>query len=239
MENIKHPNIAKSFVSEELETLIKNAFQTSVENEENVTKSQFRKSFDSYVSSLISNPKGSSAVSTEIKEYFGRGRKWITIQNDHELYNKIVEISQEKGFEDLIKLFEAQNKAWVRYSSNKNNLVYFTIHPDSSTSTNTGKISMSKEDAYSFDVLSGTPKSNGFEGKTKKSVVKKKVVNDNTNEIDNVKTEASEEFFEKDLSNTEVPETSHEWEAFLSEEGLNWEDDQEVDIEKDDLFSEA
>jgi hypothetical protein len=239
MENIKHPNIAKSFASEELETLIKNAFQTSIENEENVTKSQFRKSFDSYVSSLISNPKGSSAISTEIKEYFGRGRKWITIPSDHELYNKVIEISQEKGFEELIKLFESQNKAWVRYNSNKNELVYFTIHPDSSTSSNTGKFTMTKEVSYSFDVLSGTPKSNGFEGKVKKTVIKKKAVNNNSNKIEEVKTEASEEFFEKDLSNTVIPETSHDWDAFLSEEGLDWQEDQEVDIEEDDLFSEV
>ena len=186
MENLKHPHIAQHIVCPELENQIKAAFERNLKEGSDYTATRFRQALDSYVSSLISTPKGMSALNenlNDIKSHFCRGRKWVVIPKDNDLYQTVIEKAQENEFNDLVNLFEKNQKAHVRFHSASTNGISFSIHPNSSESSKV-KVLINTEIGLTLEVLDGTPKSNGLEGESKKKKKKAKVKTEEITPVD-------------------------------------------------------
>lgn len=239
MENLKHPHIAQHIVCPELEAQIKAAFERNIQNGTDYTVSRFRQALDSYVSTLISTPKYSSIVDNnqaDIKSHFCRGRKWVTIDSNHqEQFDLAMKTATDNGLDELIALFEKNNSVHARFHSSKNGLINFSLHPNSSEASNI-KFSVPTDIGIEFNVLDGTPKSCGLEGdmpkkeKVKKAKVQVKEIKQNIETEDNI-IEEQEQFQAKDLPSDEElidNETSLEdWENLLKSEGIDLDFDEE------------
>ena len=243
MENLKHPHIAQHIICPELEAQIKAAFERNLKEGSDYTATRFRQALDSYVTTLISTPKGISALNenlNDIKSHFCRGRKWVVIPNDHDLYQTVIEKSQENQFDGLLNLFEKNQKAHVRFHSASTNGINFSIHPNSSSASKV-KFLVDTETGLTLEVLNGTPKSNGLEGevKKKKATAKTeditpvdlgamcdKVVEDMMKDVPADALSSDEELAEIQNQNPEKEilneaASLEEWEQLLSNEGFD------------------
>ena len=116
---------------------------------------------------LLAEAKGKSSsasdsVVSSIKAHFCRGRKWVIIPQDHDMFVTVKSEALSQEYNDLAALWESKGFAWVRFHSTKGTLINFSIHPNSSVGSNI-KISMPSAAALELEVVNGTPKSNGFE----------------------------------------------------------------------------
>ena len=235
MENLKHPHIAQNIICPELEAQIKAAFQRNLENGNDFTATRFRQSLDSYVKTLISTPKGMSALNTntdDIKSHFCRGRKWVVIEKDHDLFETVIKTTEDNNFDDLLALFNKNEKAHVRFHSAASSGVNFSIHPNSSESSKV-KVLVDMETAMSLEVLNGTPKSCGLEGEVKKKKTKVKVektqeaevqvqqeeIHRDESTVDVIEDEVIQEPTERQLVDAET--SMEDWEQILQDEGID------------------
>ena len=238
MENLKHPHIAQHIVCPELEAQIKAAFDRNIQNGTDFTATRFRQALDSYVSTLITTPKGASALNnnlSDIKAHFCRGRKWVTIPADHTHHQLAMDTARSNDFDSLIELFEKNNAVHARFHSATAHGINFSLHPNSSEGSSV-KFMVPTEDAMALEVLDGTPKSCGLEGAPKKK--KKKVeaapvqVEEETQELsnDDSQNDDSQVIVLGSLSDEELmnEETSMEdWEQMLADEGIDLDFDEE------------
>tara|TARA_B100001057_G_C22835747_1_gene945136 strand:- start:46 stop:825 length:780 start_codon:yes stop_codon:yes gene_type:complete len=248
MENLKHPHIAQHIVCPELEAQIKAAFDRNIQNGTDYTATRFRQALDSYVSSLISTPKGASALNSnlsDIKSHFCRGRKWVSIPTDNTHHQLAMDTAKSNNFDALVELFEKNNLIHARFHSATTHGINFSLHPDSSSASSV-KFMVPTEDGMAFEVLDGTPKSCGLEGTPKKKTKKKKEVtvpvqveeeiqalenDDSQNDEDQiVETQVIEDQVVEGPSEEELmsDETSmQDWEQMLAAEGidLNFDED--------------
>ena len=246
MENLKHPHIAQHIICPELEAQIKAAFERNLKEGSDYTATRFRQALDSYVTTLISTPKGMSALNenlNDIKSHFCRGRKWVTVPTDTGLFNTIIDTATANEFNDLCELFNKNEKAHVRFHSASTNGINFSIHPDSSSASKV-KVLVDTEMGLSLEVLDGTPKSNGLEGEVKKKKKKVKAKTEETTPvdlgamceeiIDDMMKVVPEDALMEDEDQTESLESEgpkeeelintatslEEWEQLLADEGL-------------------
>ncbi len=136
----------------------------------------FRQALNHLIQEFAPTSKGlmSSAVSDlkdQLKAHFCRGRKWVSILEDSDLYEKAVKLAREKGYDDLVSLWESHGHAWVRFHSPSSVGANFSIHPNSSVASNV-KFAVSGEIALEMEPITGTPKQQGWEqmGYHKKTV---------------------------------------------------------------------
>jgi hypothetical protein len=175
MENLKHPHIAQNIVCPELEAQIKAAFERNIQNGTDFTATRFRQALDSWVSTLISTPKGSAALNnnlSDIKAHFCRGRKWVKIPSDHDRFETAMVTARANNFDSLVELFEKNNAVHARFHSTSSSGISFSLHPDSSSASSV-KFMVPTDVGMALEVLDGTPKSCGLEGtpiKKKKKV---------------------------------------------------------------------
>ena len=241
MENLKHPHIAQHIVCPELEAQIKAAFDRNIQNGTDFTATRFRQALDSYVSTLISTPKGASALNnnlSDIKAHFCRGRKWVKIPSDHDHHQLAMDTARSNNFDALVELFEKNNAVHARFHSATSHGINFSLHPNSSEGSSV-KFMVPTEDGMALEVLDGTPKSCGLEGAPKKK--KKKVeaapvqVEEETQELSNDDSQNDEDQVIEDQV-VEGPtdeelmseETSMEdWEQMLADEGIDLDFDEE------------
>lgn len=203
--------------------------------------SRFNQAIDSIIKDnikpILDQAKGkmktvSDGSVSDIKDHFCRGRKWVSIpseiienenQIDNPLYQTAVNLAKESGFDNLIELWETAGFAWVRFHSVKGLLANFSIHPNSSVGSNI-KFSVTQEIAMSFEIMNGTPKSNGYEQKTVKPKIIETVQenDDSQNDEKPVETEIETvnetEVPETDNQITDIPETDDEINEILSDE---------------------
>ena len=254
MENLKHPHIAKNIVCPELEAQIKAAFERNIQNGTDFTATRFRQALDSYVSTLISTPKGSAALNnnlSDIKAHFCRGRKWVKIPSDHERFEDAMDTAKSNNFDSLVELFEKNNAVHARFHSTSSVGINFSLHPDSSSASSV-KFMVPTDVGMALEVLDGTPKSCGLEGTPSK---KKKKVEAAPVQVEEEITAPEPESpndeipgdfavpVEEDLQVNEAPsedelmseETSmDDWEKLLADEGI----DLDFDEENFDSFDE-
>ena len=254
MENLKHPHIAQNIVCPELEAQIKAAFERNIQNGTDFTATRFRQALDSWVSTLISTPKGSAALNnnlSDIKAHFCRGRKWVKIPSDHDRFETAMVTARANNFDSLVELFEKNNAVHARFHSTSSSGISFSLHPDSSSASSV-KFMVPTDVGMALEVLDGTPKSCGLEGtpnKKKKKVeaapvqVEEEIT---TPEPESSNDEISSDFaipVEEDLQVNEAPsedelmseETSmDDWEKMLADEGI----DLDFDEENFDSFDE-
>jgi len=256
MENLKHPHIAQHIVCPELEAQIKAAFERNIQNGTDFTATRFRQALDSYVSTLISTPKGASALNnnlSDIKAHFCRGRKWVTIPSDHDHHQLAMDTARSNDFDSLIELFEKNNAVHARFHSTSTHGINFSLHPNSSEGSSV-KFTVPTEVGMALEVLDGTPKSCGLEGTPKK---KKKAevietepeapVTEETellSEITGMEFEENTEEAEAEAEEIEVQPSEEqlvneatsmeEWEQLLADEGI----DLDFDEDNFDSFNE-
>jgi len=161
--------------SPELKAQLEEAFKLQIENGSS-SVIVFRQALNHVIQEFAPTSKGlmSSAVSglkDELKSHFCRGKKWVAILEDSELYDTAVNLAKSKGYDDLVDLWESHGHAWVRFHSSSNAGANFSIHPNSSVASNV-KFQVSGETALSWEPITGTPKQQGWEqmGYHKKTV---------------------------------------------------------------------
>ena len=238
MENLKHPHIAQHIVCPELEAQIKAAFDRNIQNGTDFTATRFRQALDSYVSTLITTPKGASALNnnlSDIKAHFCRGRKWVKIPADHAHHQLAMDTARSNDFDSLVELFEKNNAVHARFHSATTRGINFSLHPNSSEGSSV-KFMIPTEDGMTLEVLDGTPKSCGLEGAPKKKKKKVKAapvqVEEKTQELsnDDSQNDDSQVIVLGSLSDEELmnEETSMEdWEQMLADEGIDLDFDEE------------
>ena len=186
---------------------------------------------------LLDEAKGKSAtaassVVSDIKAHFCRGRKWVTVPKDHNMFAVLVGEARIQEYDDLLALWTAKGFAWVRFHSTKGTLVNFSIHPNSSVGSNI-KVAMPSAEALELDVLNGTPKSNGFEDRVQPKAAEPEpeedaeVTESEVEETPEETTDVVEESVEEEPRNEEV-DNEAEIQALLAEEL-----DDELDIDDD------
>ena len=192
---------------------------------------------------LLDEAKGKSAaasgsVVSDIKAHFCRGRKWVTIPKDHDMFVTVKSEAKRQEYNDLHDLWESKGFAWVRFHSTKGTLVNFSIHPNSSVGSNI-KVSMRSDAALELEVINGTPKSNGFEDRVQPKAVgdeepPQEVTADPEPEVQEApveETEVVEEVIEEEPPHEEVDREA-EIQALLAEEldeGLDMDEDFDID----------
>lgn len=171
MSNINTPITPDQEINMNTNFLITSLFQKYIDNGGTPTSSAFRRHVDMLIKtslkSHLDDAKGKSAeiagsAADSIKSHFCRGRKWVTIPSDHDMFVTVKSEALIQDYNDLADLWESRGFAWVRFHSTKGTLVNFSIHPNSSVGSNI-KVAMTAAAALELEVLNGTPKSNGFE----------------------------------------------------------------------------
>ena len=244
-------NLATAFSqNSQLIDSLKAAIQTQIEMGD-PSISRFNQAIDLVIKQnikpILDQAKGKMSSSVDssvssIKDHFCRGRKWVTIPKDHDLFGAFVDKAQDSDLGNLLELWESHGFAWVRFHSTKGLNVNFSLHPNSSVGSNI-KVEVPADIALELDVLNGTPKSNGYEVKAKpKAEVKEEpVVDDNEkNEVNTedttaeVQEETTEVIDQNDDSQNDA-DNQAEIEALLAEdldEGFDGLDiDCDIDIE--------
>ena len=192
---------------------------------------------------LLAEAKGKSAaasgsVVSDIKAHFCRGRKWVTIPKDHDMFVTVKSEAKRQEYNDLHDNWESKGFAWVRFHSTKGTLVNFSIHSNSSVGSNI-KVSMLSAAALELEVINGTPKSNGFEDRVQPKAVgdeepPQEVTADPEPEVQEAPVEEAEvveEVIEEEPPHEEVDREA-EIQALLAEEledGLDMDDDFDID----------
>ena len=155
--------------------------------------------------------------SNEIKARFGRGRKWVLVPSEHEIFILILDKCKAIDFlNDTADRFVLLDKAYVRFSSasKSSEVLFFTIHKNTSAASNV-KIPIRLSDALTLQVLNGTPKSCGYEKSekgTKNNTLSNKCVKD------------EEAVVSKSIISFNEPQTEDEWETWLKENNLSIDD---------------
>lgn len=157
----KHEKIQNIIGSDELASKLSDLFQKSVE-QEGCSPSKFRQAFDGYLKSLISSKGKTVEDTSEIKAHFCRGRKWVIIPKEHELFEKFEIKAQDEDMLELVELWKSHEQAWVRFHSTRSGMVNFSLHENSSVASGI-KLPVLASIALALDVLDGTPKSLGLE----------------------------------------------------------------------------
>lgn len=193
---------------------------------------------------LLVEAKGKSAsasgsAASDIKAHFCRGRKWVTIPKDHDMFVTVKSEANRQEYNDLHDLWESKGFAWVRFHSAKGTLVNFSIHPNSSVGSNV-KVSMASSAALDLEVVSGTPKSNGYEERVQPKeadpepeVEETEVTEPEVEETPEETPDVVEETVEEDSPNEEVDREA-EIQALLAEDydsefGIDMDDDFDID----------
>lgn len=157
----KHEKIQNIIGSDELASKISDLFQKSVE-QEGCSPTKFRQAFDGYLKTLISSKGKTVEDTSEIKAHFCRGRKWVIIPKEHELFEKFKIKAGEEDMLELVELWESHEQAWVRFHSTRSGMVNFSLHENSSVASGI-KLPVLASIALALEVLDGTPKSLGLE----------------------------------------------------------------------------
>lgn len=152
--------------------LITELFKNYVENGGKANVSHFNQHVSSLIRDIVkpmmTDVKGKSASTSNgssLNDHFCRGRKWVVINQTNARFAEFMNKARSEGFDDLGDLWEAKGFCWVRFHSAKGSDANFSIHPNSSVGSNV-KILIPGEEAVEFEVISGTPKSNGYEERT-------------------------------------------------------------------------
>ena len=189
---------------------------------------------------LLAEAKGKSSsasdsVVSSIKAHFCRGRKWVIIPQDHDMFVTVKSEALRQEYNDLAALWESKGFAWVRFHSTKGTLVNFSIHPNSSVGSNI-KVSMPSAAALELEVVNGTPKSSGFEDRVQPKAADDESPNEVTADPEPEVEESSveeaevvEEVIEEEPPHEEV-DYDAEIQALLAEE---LEDDLDIDNDFD------
>ena len=171
MGNTNTQTIISSIQNDQLIEALTAAMKTQIELGDS-SFSRFNQAIDQIIKDkikpILTEAKGKMSSSTSVsglKEHFCRGRKWITIPKDHELYETAINKANENGLENLVGLWESRGFAWVRFHSTKGLMANFSIHSNSSVGSNI-KFSVNQDTAMEMEILNGTPKSMGYEEKT-------------------------------------------------------------------------
>ena len=179
--------------SPELKAQLEEAFKLQIENGSS-SVILFRQALNHVIQEFAPTSKGlmSTAVSglkDELKSHFCRGRKWVSILEDSDLYETAVNLARSKGYDDLVELWESHGHAWVRFHSASNVGANFSIHPNSSVGSNV-KFSVPSETALQFEPITGTPKQQGWEqmGYHKKTEVQPEPEETEVEETENPET---------------------------------------------------
>ncbi len=197
---------------------------------------------------LLAEAKGKSAsasgsAASDIKGHFCRGRKWVIIPKDHNMFAVFAGEAKIQGYDDLLNLWTAKQFAWVRFHSIKGAMVNFSIHPNSSVGSNI-KHSMDAAASLDLEVITGTPKSNGFEERVQPKeaepepeveveVEETEVTEPEVEETPEETPDVVEETVEEDSPNEEVDREA-EIQALLAEDydsELGFDMDDDFDIE--------
>lgn len=240
-------NLATAFSqNSQLIESLKAAIQTQIELGD-PSISRFNQAIDLVIKQnikpILDQAKGkmSSTVdssSSSVKDHFCRGRKWVTIPKDHELFASFVDKAQDSDLGNLLELWESHELAWVRFHSTKGLNVNFSLHHNSSVGSNI-KLEVPVDIALELEVLNGTPKSCGYEVKAKpKAPVKEEAADEvetsgapvDEEAIEEEVQKATEEEVQNDVSRNEEDNQS-QIEALLAED---MDDDLGFDI--DDNF---
>ena len=168
-------NLATAFSqNSQLIESLKAAIQTQIELGD-PSISRFNQAIDLVIKQnikpILDQAKGkmSSTVdssTSSIKDHFCRGRKWVTVSKDHDLFAAFVDKAQDSDMGNLLELWESHGFAWVRFHSTKGLNVNFSLHHNSSVGSNI-KVEVPADVAIELEVLNGTPKSCGYEVKAK------------------------------------------------------------------------
>ena len=171
MGNTNTQTIISSIQNDQLIEALTAAMKTQIELGDS-SFSRFNQAIDQIIKDnikpILMEAKGKMSSSTSVsglKEHFCRGRKWITIPKDHELYETAINKANENGLENLVQLWESRGFAWVRFHSTKGLMANFSIHPNSSVGSNI-KFPVNQDTAMEMEILNGTPKSMGYEEKS-------------------------------------------------------------------------
>ena len=155
---------------------------------------------------IIKGKRQTSVVSDtwkdEIKNRFTRGKKWVKIMKDNELYQTAINLAVENGYDHLIELWENKGFAWVRFHSPTKDGANFSIHPNSSVGSNI-KFSVDKETAQNFEIMTGTPKGLGYEMKTVKVQDENQTDEKDENQTDQTDENQTDETDEDDYEEVE------------------------------------
>ena len=193
---------------------------------------------------LLAEAKGKSSTASDsvvssIKAHFCRGRKWVIIPQDHDMFATVKSEALRQEYNDLAALWESKGFAWVRFHSTKGTLVNFSIHPNSSVGSNI-KVSMPSAAALELEVVNGTPKSSGFEDRVQPKAAEEEPPSDvpadpepEVEEAPVEEAEVVEEVIEEEPPHEEVDREA-EIQALLAEDfdseyGLDMDDDFDIE----------
>ena len=144
---------------------------------------------------IVKGKRQTSVVSDtwkdEIKNRFTRGKKWVKIMKDNDLYQTAINLAKDNGYDHLIELWENKGFCWVRFHSPTKDGANFSIHTNSSVGSNI-KFSVDKETSNNLEIMAGTPKSNGYEMKTVK-IQEDQTDENQTDETDENQTDQTDE----------------------------------------------
>ena len=149
--------------TQEFKSQIQTLFQETL-SQSHITSSQFRREIDKFIKDALPSKNASPEQKEAVASHFCRGRKWVLIPTNHELFERARDIATEENLTEVVELWTEHDQAWVRFHSASDPMVRFTIHENSSVASSI-KLNVSSEIALGLEQLDGTPKSNGFETK--------------------------------------------------------------------------
>ena len=207
----KHEKIQKIIGSDELASKLSDLFQKSVE-QEGCSPSKFRQAFDGYLKDLISSKGKTVEDTSEIKAHFCRGRKWVIIPKEHELFEKFKIKAQDEDLLELLELWESHEQAWVRFHSTRSGMVNFSLHENSSVASGI-KLPVLASIGLALEVLDGTPKSLGLETRKAPELEEADEVADDNARLLEERDEELAAFVEAEESNEVIEENVEELEG--------------------------
>jgi len=168
---IRHSKIQTVIDTPETREFLKDLFNKNlIEGEDKTSVLRFAQTLTDILKDEVGTLKGKRITVNdgwrdEIKDRFTRGKKWVKVQKEDELYQTAVDLAKENGFDHLIELWEDKCFAWLRFHGATKYGANFSIHENSSVGSNI-KLSVDKETASNIEIMNGTPKSKGYEQKT-------------------------------------------------------------------------
>jgi hypothetical protein len=132
---------------------------------EKIDKKEIEKSFSKHLKISLGDER--SELFFKIKEKFsGKGRAWILINKDENLWNKVINcitihenlsLKDNEYFLNLKDLFETKKIAWIRFGGlNKKHAVFHIRHKGSKLENHI-KLDLTYEEAINCNMLDSNP----------------------------------------------------------------------------------